>query len=399
MQNLNAISVSTLSNYLKQIIDAEELLYRVTIFGEIASFSVSGKACYFTIKDEQAILNCVLFDDYPNGYNLVGKKVYLKGTPKFYVKGGRFSFQVEAISPFGEGELQKRFLELKEKLANEGLFDLERKKQQPKKIATIGVVTSENGAVIQDIIDVATRRNPSINIVLYPVKVQGNFAEYEIKKGIDYFSDYDGVDAVIVARGGGSEEDLAAFNTEIVVRAVAACNKFIVSAVGHETNYSLCDYASDLRAPTPSAAAEILVDEIKNYYEIIDDKLLFARDLIVEKLINANTVLVDIIYEINNKVQEAVVDKQNYLEKLKLENEFLLFDKYKFFEFAYSKIVSEISNNNPINILNRGYVKIKDSNSRPIKTIDSIKSNDIINLEFSNGVATAEIKGVKKYEL
>lgn len=386
----SAISVSVLGNYLKQIIDAEEMLYRITVFGEVASFSTSGKACYFTIKDEQAILNCVLFSEYPSGNELIGKKVLVRGTPKYYVKGGRFSFQVEAISLYGEGELNRKFLELKEKLSKEGLFDLERKKPLPEKINKIGVVTSETGAVIQDIIDVATRRNPNINIVLFPVKVQGVGAELEISKGINFFNNYN-VDAVIVARGGGSEEDLMPFNTEIVARAVASSNKFIVSAVGHETNYSLCDYASDLRAPTPSAGAELLVKEqredINKIYNLFNSIQSNVNNIIDEN----NDIILSRLKSIYDATKNNLVEKQNTLKTRVVTFDYL---KDKYFDNLDKQLLilaNKISANNPLNIMMKGYAKVL-KNNQAITSVKQLEMNDEIVLDFADGKTKAVVK-------
>src|SRR5574344_464123 len=261
MMQRQPISVSMLSGYIKKIFDSEMLLFDIPVVGEISSWNLSGENAFFTIKDSESLLNCVLFGAKESLSPKIGEKVIVTGTPRYYVKGGKLNFNATKIEPFGEGEIYKRFLELKTRLEKEGLFDVAHKKVMPQKIDRIGVVTSETGAVIHDIINVAKRRNSAQDIVLYPIKVQGIGADGEIAKGIDFFSNYSNVDAIIVGRGGGSDEDLQNFNSEVVARAVYNCKKFIVSAVGHETDFTICDYVADLRAPTPSAAAELLTKD------------------------------------------------------------------------------------------------------------------------------------------
>ena len=262
------ITVSQVSQYVKQIFDAEELLHGICVVGEISGWSYLRGTSYFTLKDENSAISCVCFtadkfNDFKNG-----DSVMVVGSVKYYTKTGKLNFNAIKIEPYGENVLYQKFLELKKSLEDKGYFLPECKKPIPKQIKRIGVVSSEGGAVIQDIINIRTRRNPAIDIVLYPVKVQGVGAENEIAHGISVLDNYN-VDVIVVARGGGSFEDLAPFNTEIVADAVFYCKKPLVSAVGHETDYTIIDFCSDLRAPTPSAAAELLCPDVsarKNKY-------------------------------------------------------------------------------------------------------------------------------------
>ena len=208
------LTVTQISNYFKQIFDAEELLFNVRVVGEISGLSIVRGVAYFVLKDENAMMSCVCFDvsnfTYQNG-----DKVVLTGTPRYYVEGGKLNFNVQKAEKYGLGDLYQQFLKLKETLEKSGYFDESHKIPMPKTIKRIGVVTSKEGAVIQDIINVRSRRNPYIDIVLYPVKVQGKDAEKEIAKGIRFFDNYN-VDVIVVARGGGSLEDLAPFNTKAI---------------------------------------------------------------------------------------------------------------------------------------------------------------------------------------
>ncbi|MBQ3494521.1 MAG: exodeoxyribonuclease VII large subunit, partial [Clostridia bacterium] len=288
-----ALTVTQVGTYIKQIFDAEEMLSYIRVIGEISGLSISKGVAYFVLKDENAQLQCVCFSPEKFSFNN-GDKVYATGTPKYYVKGGKLNFNVSKIEQAGLGELYINFLMLKQKLELLGYFDAANKKPIPKNIKRIGVVTSAEGAVIQDIINVRNRRNKNVDIVLYPVKVQGVGAEYEIKKGIEFFDNYD-VDVVVVARGGGSLEDLMPFNTEVVAKAVFYANKPIVSAVGHETDFTICDFVADLRAPTPSVASELLCEDIQAKKQNVLS-LLKRLNLAVIKNFRDNSVFVTKIY-------------------------------------------------------------------------------------------------------
>ena len=265
------LSISQVNNYIKNIFEAEVMLQNICVFGEVSSYKISNGIAYFNLQDENGLLPCVLFGanrfDVPN----VGDMVLVVGSVSYYAKGGKLSFNATHIAPYGKGLLYEKFLKLKEELESRGYFNLDHKKPLPERVNRIGVVTSATGAVIQDIIDVTHRRNKGVDIVLYPVKVQGIGAEVEIAKGINFFSEYPNVDVVIVARGGGSLEDLQPFNTELVAEATYNCLKPIVSAVGHETDTTIIDFVSDLRAPTPSAAAELVVNKISDDLKLISN--------------------------------------------------------------------------------------------------------------------------------
>lgn len=366
------ISVSNLAEYIKRIFDAETLLYNIEVIGEISSFGLSNGNAFFTIKDDKALLNCVLFGICGGYQPKVGEKVVVMGTPKYYVKGGKLNFNAISIKPFGEGDIFKRFLELKNRLEKEGLFDVAHKKTIPSKIERIGVVTSETGAVIHDIINIARRRNASQDIVLYPIKVQGIGADKEIANGIDFFSNYANVDAVIVGRGGGSDEDLQCFNSEIVARAVYNCKKFIVSAVGHETDTTLCDYSADLRAPTPSAAAELLTRDRGDQKSKLKLLMQNIQNGMQYKLVSSSNNLHALMDNINNEMQ-------NYL-----------FKKQKQFDL----LGEMLKNCNPKAILNKGYAKIE-SNGQSVTSANRLSVGQDVNIYFADGVAIAGVKEVK----
>jgi len=257
------LTVSQLNEYVRRSFASDPMLHNVCITGELSNLKrhVSGH-WYFTLKDEEAAINCAMFRTSAMGLRFRpenGQQVRVFGSVGLYAKTGSYQFYVDSMEPDGLGDLYLRFEALKRKLSEEGLFDASRKKPLPLLPKGIGIATSKTGAVVHDITRVAWRRFPGMPLYLCPVKVQGEGAAEEIARAIRALDAMDEVDVIIVGRGGGSMEDLWAFNEEIVARAIAGCKTPIVSAVGHETDFTIADFAADLRAPTPSAAAELAV--------------------------------------------------------------------------------------------------------------------------------------------
>ncbi|MCL2702922.1 MAG: exodeoxyribonuclease VII large subunit [Defluviitaleaceae bacterium] len=258
-------SVYQINNYVKRMMDEDVFLAGFFVEAEISNFKEhSSGHLYFTLKDERAAINGVMFRSHAQGLEFKpenGVKVIAYGRVSAYEKTGAYQFYAELIQPLGLGGLFLAFSKLKAKLEQEGLFDVTRKKPIPRYPNCVGIVTSGNGAALRDIITVAGRRNPRVKLLIAPAAVQGAGASEEIAAAIRLLNTYGAADVIIVGRGGGSTEDLWAFNEEPVARAVAASRIPVVSAVGHETDYTICDFAADLRAPTPSAAAELCVPE------------------------------------------------------------------------------------------------------------------------------------------
>ncbi len=368
-----AISVSQLSGYIRGIFEAEELLHNISVYGEISDLSISRGNAYFNLKDEGAILSCVFFEtDVSNLKN--GDLVTVTGTPKYYVKGGKLNFNVVRVEPFGVGELFRKFLEIKERLAKEGLFDTDRKKPLPKNIRRIGIVTSEKGAVLQDIINITSRRNKSVDLVLYPTRVQGNGADKEIIEGITFFDHYDNVDVIIVARGGGSLEDLMAFNSEALARAVADCKKVVISAVGHETDFTIIDFVADLRAPTPSAAAELAVGERR------------------EKINN----LVSQFKRMSRMYDSMFAGLKNDMFKLKRELEIEIKNFINNKEYELNLLSGSLKKLNPKNILERGFAKVE-INGRAVTETKGIKPQEELEIYLKDGKIVSKVKEVKAW--
>ena len=285
------LTVSQLNEYVRRMFQMDPMLRAIELKGEISNlkFHQSG-ALFFTMKDENASISCVMYSGDVDGLQAMpfeGMRAVASGSVALYVRGGQCQFVVKRMRAQGVGVLYERLQMLKEKLGREGLFEPERKRALPPYPDTIGVVSSPTGAVVHDILNVSLLRNPDAHILLCPVRVQGIGADEEVVEAIHLLERLEHVSVIIVARGGGSMEDLWTFNEERVVRAVAMCKKPIVSAVGHETDVTLCDLAADLRAPTPSAAAECVVpvrDEMLNKIEIMRRQMQeSARNAVAER--------------------------------------------------------------------------------------------------------------------
>lgn len=393
MQNLT-LSITQLNSYIKNIFDNEELLIGVSVYGEVTNFKISNGIAYFDIKEDGAQLSCVKFSAYyPFAKN--GDQVIVTGKLNYHIRLGRLSFVASKVEPYGMGELYKKYLELKATLESEGLFDERYKKQIPKYANKIGVVTSETGAVIRDIYHVTRKKNPFTDILVYPVKVQGIGAEREIAEGIDFLDKNSDVDVIIIARGGGSFEDLAPFNTEIVARAIFSAQKPIISAVGHETDFSISDFASDLRAPTPSVGAEVAVFD---YYEELQWLEQFRSDIkkvvenSVEKSVNkVQTVVGQLVQNINNLVsaQEKDIDNQTLLISNAINT--LIDNKNK----ELNVLVAKLEKSNPLSILKNGYSRIERGNS-VVSSVLQLKVGDRIKNKMVDGDVISVVESVKE---
>lgn len=387
------LTISQFNTFIKNILDSEEFLSNIAIIGEVTNFKVSGGNAFFDLKDETAMISCIKFG--VSELNIKnGDRVTVNGRVNFYVKTGRISFVVSKVSVYGMGDLYQQFLLLKEKLETEGLFREEIKKPIPKFAKKLGVVTSETGAVIRDIINVTRSKNPYTDIVVYPSKVQGEGAENELASGIKYFNTRTDIDTIIIARGGGSLEDLAPFNTEKIVRAIVESNLPIISAVGHETDFTLCDFASDLRVPTPSVAAEVAVfsfyEQMEALRQISDRNSYLLGKIIADRkqnlILMSNSIIDKLrlkLSEHNSKLKVVSADIENKLN-------FFVKDKKSKFE----SVLAELSKQNPLEILSRGYTLIE-KNKIKINSAQSLNKNDEVTLYFKDGIASAKIMEIE----
>ena len=382
------ISVTQLNNYIRGLIDMDGVLSYLTVAGEVTNIKRYGSGYYFSLKDENSAINCFCYN--ADQALVQGNIVVAEGSLSYFVKNGSLSLFVKRLTATkNTGDAYLRFLELKEKLQKEGLFDEDRKQSVPAFCQKVGIVTSQTGAVIVDITNVALRRQPFCNLFLYPVKVQGDGADVEIAKGINYFAQSD-VDAIIVGRGGGSNEDLSVFNSEIIVRAIANCPKPVVSAVGHGVDYTLCDFVADKRAVTPSEAAEFVttdVSSIKRHIKTIISKQ-YSK---IERQIEFNTHFV-----VN--FQRRIVSQLTYrIENGKLALKHTILDISKNLQNAFVRkqmqldlLSNRLSAVNPINILKRGYAFVE-MDGNPVISANQLQSGDQITIHVVDGKLNATI--------
>lgn len=389
------ISVTQLNNYIRGLFDIDDVLNNVSVCGEVTNLKKSRDGWYFSLKDDAASLNCFCYESVTAPEE--GKQAVAEGQINYFVKNGSVSFFVRRLTATNNtGAAYLRFIELKEKLNKEGIFDDERKKEIPRCCKTVGVVTSETGAVIHDIENVCLRRQPFTKIILFPVKVQGVGAESEIASGIRYFSDTD-VDAVIVGRGGGSNEDLSAFNTEEVVRAVANCEKPVISAVGHGTDFTLCDFAADRRAVTPSEAAEFVTVDVQAIKKRIETLLTRSSSLIEERLKQRSGKVVLNAHRINSRALVNFVRTKNSILILLSDIERRVTEKIKKHEKTYETVLAKISSLNPVNVLMRGYGYISNEEGI-VKSVGNLKLDEKFTVTMFDGKINAIVKGKEKNE-
>ena len=388
------ISVSQLNNYVKNIFDNEEMLIGIKVVGEITNLKPSSRAIYFDLKDENASLPCVVFDESIIASFKFGDKVSAKGKLNFYVKGGKLTFVVSKLEKFGIGDLYKQYLELKEKLEKEGLFDEAKKKPLPKFVRRVGVVSSRTGAVIRDIIRVQRSKNWSADIVLYPVKVQGVGADREIIAGINFLDTY-GVDVIIVARGGGSFEDYEPFNTEQVARAVYEAKTPIVSAIGHENDWSIIDFVADKRASTPSVASEMVFYDERAYLNALIEPL----KLYLENQEKSFDELYSAIKQKARNNEQLISMKLDRLEdNLKQQSSSMLLNIERNLERKEAELkilMSSISSNNPMEIMSRGYTKTTVA-GKNLTTVKNINVGDDAEITVTDGTVFAKITDIKE---
>ncbi len=392
MQNI-VLTITQLNTYVKRIIDAEDLISNISVFGEISNFKISGNNAYFDIKEEGAQISCVMFGAYSlNQKN--GDKVLVTGKLNYSVKIGKLSFVANKVEPYGQGELYARYMELKNKLESEGVFDERYKKSLPRFASKVGVVTSETGAVIRDIYNVTKRKNPYTQLIVYPAKVQGVGAENEIIEGLKYFEESD-VDVVIVARGGGSFEDFSAFNNEKIVRVVFDCKKPIITGVGHETDFSLIDFVADMRAPTPSVAAELAVFD----FNVELNNIIRTVDFINSKM---DQLMMQKKQETSNAVSLSINVMEKVLTSHKLAIDGLISNIERSFETGYNERKSKLdllevklSKSNPLELLRRGFSRTT-VNGKTIEKTNDVKIGDEIQIELKDGTIISEVKVVKE---
>ena len=390
-----AISVTELNSYIKNKIADDEYLNNVLIKGEISNFKnhYTGHM-YFTLKDENSLIKCVMFKTYAQKLNFMpkdGMKVFVLGGVSVFERDGVYQIYVKAMQEDGVGILYKKYEELKQRLEQEGYFAEEHKKAIPQMPKIIGVLTSQTGSVIRDIINVSTRRNPNVNIRLYPVPVQGEGAAEKIADGIKFMNKNQLADVLILARGGGSLEDLWPFNEEIVAHAIYNSEIPVISAVGHETDFSISDFVADLRAPTPSAAAELAVPDVYEVKQKINSyqnrlRLSLVKKVEIMKLRYEKCMSSRVFKEPLRNINDNYLKVDTYIKKL--EN--IIKTKQKEEKTKYVELVAKLDTLSPLKTLTRGY-SLVEKNNNIIKSAKDINTGDKIDLKFSDGTKQAEI--------
>lgn len=393
---MNVHSVSSLNAYIKGLFARETVLQHILVRGEVSNFKryMSGH-CYFTLKDAKSALKCVMFRSYASRLRFQpenGMQIVVEGRIAVYERDGVYQLYAENLQPEGAGSLAIAFEQLKQKLSAEGLFDAAHKKPLPKFPKKIGIVTSLSGAVLRDIYHVSKRRWPSVELVLYPVTVQGGESAAEIAAGIRFFNEKYPVDVLIVGRGGGSMEDLWSFNEEVVVRAIYNSVIPVISAVGHETDFTLADFAADRRAATPSQAAEFAVpdrQELRRYVESLRARLgtlarreVQTRRLRVEGLLQSTAL---------SKPQLLLAGRKQRLDRaqarlLELCQKSLVTKKQ-----ALTTAMEKLEILSPVHVLRRGY-SIVEKQGRPITSVRQVTAGDALTLVMKDGRITAIAK-------
>lgn len=396
MERPEPITVSKLNAYVKAIIDNDELLNNVYIKGEISNLKKHYTGhYYFTLKDKDSLIKCVMFKSYTSYLNFDvedGMNVVILGTVAVYERDGIYQIYAKGMELDGVGDLYAAYEKLKAKLEAEGLFEKKYKKKIPYLPKEIGVVTSKTGAVIRDIINVTTRRYPMVHIKLYPASVQGKGAAETIVKGIEYFNKSQNVDLIIIARGGGSLEDLWPFNEEITARAIFASKIPIISAVGHETDFTIADFVADLRAPTPSAAGELAVPDIMELkWKLNNMKLQLGRSL-KKRLELMQTRYSSII---NRKVFKEpnvmLADKILALNGFEKDLNNCMKAELKDRKNRFEKVVATLDSLSPLKTLSRGYTVLEDKNGDVVTTSKDLKGGDVVKIILHDGTKNAEV--------
>ena len=391
-----AITVSDLNKYMKEKIAEDEYLNNILIKGEISNFKnhYTGHM-YFTLKDEKSLIKCIMFKSYATKLTFMpkdGMKVMILGSVSVFERDGVYQIYARVMEEDGLGDLYTKYQELKKRLEQQGLFEEEHKMKIPMMPRVIGVLTSQTGSVIRDIINVSTRRNPNVYIRLLPVPVQGEGAAEKISNGIEYMNKNKLADVLILARGGGSLEDLWPFNEEIVAHSIYNSEIPIISAVGHETDFTIADFVADLRAPTPSAAAELAVPdiyEVKRKIETYQDRL---RNSLIKKLELMNLryekcMSSSVFKEPLRKINDNYIKLDNCIKQI--ENSIKV--KHEKEKTKYIELIAKLDALSPLKTLYRGY-SITEKNNKVIKSKEELKANDLIEIRFIDGKKEAIVK-------
>ena len=394
-QERQTLSVTQLNEYLKMLLDGDRVLSNVFVRGEISNFKLysSGHA-FFTLKDDAGQLKSVMFRSYFSRLAFLpedGMRVIAHGRVSVYESSGQYQLYVDDLQPDGAGSLAMRFEQLKRKLAAEGLFDESRKRPLPPIPRRIGVITSPSGAAVHDIINVLGRRFPAAEMILYPSEVQGTQASAQLISGVEFFSMTGLVDVIILGRGGGSAEDLWAFNDEYLARAVASCAIPVISAVGHESDFTICDFVADRRAPTPSAAAEIAVPDmgeilrglasVRGKMQTSMQKLILQERRILNQIAQSRVFSrpEQMLDNFRMRLDEHEADLDRGVGQALLQR-----------KQTVASVAGKLQALNPLSVLSRGYATIS-RDGASITSVKQINDNDTLDIRMADGSVRATV--------
>ena len=398
MLNMQALSVKQLNLYVKSLIEGDVRLSNVTVTGEISNFKNHYQSghFYFTLKDNDASIRCVMFRVNASRVGFAvkdGQKVLITGRVSLYEKDGQYQLYAESMHEIGLGDISLQFQQIKEKLSKEGLFDEENKRPLPQFPKRVAVITSDTGAAVQDILNISLRRFPLCEIILCPVSVQGENAVPSMLDALDRVYSLSNCDAIIIGRGGGSIEDLWAFNSEALARKIYESPIPVISAVGHETDFTICDFVSDLRAPTPSAAAELVFPDMSEIISLLNKRDTALKNALISK------------YNLSCARFNAVLDKpifKNPVRLIESRNEQLdyLLDKmlsafnnnFKNQQSRLSNAVAKLDALSPLKVLSRGY-SIAEINGKVLTSVNDAELGDRLALNFSDGKLLCTVDG------
>lgn len=391
-----AWSVGEVNRYISNMFGQDFLLRNIAVQGEVSNckYHTSGHI-YFSLKDETGAIACVMFAGQRKGLAFRmkdGDNVIVSGSVSVYERDGRYQLYARQITLVGAGLLYEKYLALKQELEEMGMFAPQYKQPIPRVVRRLGVVTAPTGAAVQDIRNIALRRNPYVQIILYPALVQGEGAKESIVKGIQTL-DKAGVDVMIVGRGGGSIEDLWAFNEECVARAVFECETPVISAVGHETDTTIIDYVADLRAPTPSAAAELAVMDVASF----DQQLMQYRNRLDRDMMNVLQNKRQQLAQLKLRVtasspENQLLQKKQYLDELSNRLQYRMQEKYTASRNRLELFIEKLNGLSPLRRLSRGYAYVEDDKGSCLTSVSQVKAGDSVKIHVTDGYIRALVQ-------
>lgn len=402
MENSKMIlSVTQINEYIRALLAQDEVLSMICVRGEISNLTLHRSGhIYFTLKDETSVLKAVMFRSSAQRVKFAlkeGMNVIVYGRISLYTPSGQYQLYAEDIQPDGIGALYIAYEQIKEKLQKEGLFDSSRKKAIPKLPSTVGIITSPTGAAIHDMINVMGRRFPLTKLVLYPALVQGDTAYKSLIAGVEYFNKTKSADVIIIGRGGGSMEDLWAFNNVELAYAIAKSEIPVISAVGHESDFTICDFVADLRAPTPSAAAELAVPNVLTVKNDLNKNILSVEKTLISKIQSYRKHLnvlssARVLTSKENLLDEYKMKISLVSDKLDASMQNILRDR----KHTYGILCAKLNAISPLNTLSRGYAIVQNDGGEAIASVTNIKIGDRVNILLGNGNIGAIVEEINE---